>query len=145
MGKTGKASDAPELKFPKTTGKGAGKRVGKDTVSNRELRRRAEARHRADVYMRVHERDRGFCRLCGRAGWTHLHHVVYRSKLGPDETGNLLTLCANPCHADVHAARVRLRLADGRDCDSTDADGIRNGVEVSRQDDAGVWRVVRYV
>lgn len=135
-GKTGQASASasPDLAFPKSRGK-AGK-----GVSDREAQRKAEGATRADVYVRVQTRDAGLCRVCARyTGWLHQHHIVFRSKLGPDSTSNLLSLCVE-CHSDVHGGRLKLAGC----ADQIDADGRLCGVEVLRQVD-GAWLVVRTV
>lgn len=47
----------------------------------------------SELRKRVRRRDRNVCRFCGAAGWLEVHHVLYRSELGPDHASNLITLC----------------------------------------------------
>jgi len=44
----------------------------------------------------VLERDNELCQICGKSG-SHLHHVNYKSKGGPNCANNLITLCVD-CH-----------------------------------------------
>lgn len=56
----------------------------------------------ADVRERVRARD-GACRRCGgSSGGLHVHHIKYRSELGPHEDWNLITLCLR-CHETMHS------------------------------------------
>jgi 5-methylcytosine-specific restriction endonuclease McrA len=47
------------------------------------------------------------CQLCGRHSHLEVHHILPRSRGGPDAKANLVTLCHN-CHRDVHAGHVPL-------------------------------------
>ena len=51
--------------------------------------------------MLVLERDGWKCQSCGSRTNLQVHHLVYRSHLGADESDNLMTLCAN-CHRRQH-------------------------------------------
>lgn len=55
----------------------------------------------------VRERDKGLCRVCGRAIGVQVHHIRYRSQGGGHETSNLVCLCLL-CHHGVHAGHLRL-------------------------------------
>lgn len=95
--------------------------------------RRLEAIARAEVYRAVHLRDRGSCRLCGAVSATHHHHhLVYRSRGGKDTTNNVIICCAS-CHADIHAARVRVT----GDADARDASGLLAGLTIARRPPEG--------
>lgn len=65
------------------------------------------------VSAEVDARDGGRCRNCGRAaGGTpetalHRHHIQYRSRLGTDDSKNVITICGR-CHAEVHAGRLEV-------------------------------------
>ena len=48
-------------------------------------------------------RDKGKCRSCGLRSTLQVHHIVFRSHGGPDETWNLVTLCES-CHSGIHTA-----------------------------------------
>lgn len=57
-------------------------------------------------------RDGWRCRRCGQRypnDMLNVHHRVAKSRLGPDDPVNLLTLCAGPgsnaCHEAVHASK----------------------------------------
>lgn len=59
-----------------------------------------------NVYTEVRERDFNRCVLCKRGyGQTESHHITYRSRGGPDEAWNLISLC-NRCHRTVHELNV---------------------------------------
>ena len=51
----------------------------------------------------VLERDGWRCQHCGSSKDLHVHHVKARSKLGHDESRNLITLC-NFCHRQQHVS-----------------------------------------
>jgi len=57
--------------------------------------------------LRVLKRDSWRCQICGSSTNLHIHHLRFRSRLGGDEIGNLITLCVD-CHGKQH-----LRLARG--------------------------------
>ena len=63
---------------------------------------------------RVLERDGWKCRnpRCGFRGNLHVHHIIYRSQRGKDESWNLITLCSE-CHDRVHAYELSIIVADG--------------------------------
>src|ERR1035438_7384002 len=46
-------------------------------------------------------RDGWRCRSCGSRNSLHVHHIIFRSQQGTDETSNLITLCSS-CHDGVH-------------------------------------------
>ena len=50
---------------------------------------------------KVLERDGWKCQACGRATQLEVHHIQFRSALGDDDLGNLITLCAE-CHRIAH-------------------------------------------
>ena len=62
----------------------------------------------ADPMLRalIEDRDDG-CRICGRRGWLHIHHLVHWEDDGPTDPDNLVALCT-ACHRAVHAGRLRL-------------------------------------
>lgn len=49
----------------------------------------------------VLERDSWKCQECGSLQNLQVHHLNFRSHLGNDDTGNLITLCAL-CHGKKH-------------------------------------------
>ena len=51
----------------------------------------------------VLERDGWRCQNCGSSKDLHVHHVKARSKLGHDESRNLITLCV-VCHRRQHGS-----------------------------------------
>ena len=67
-------------------------------------------RERSTPHRKVLARDGGFCQVpgCSRPA-RHAHHVVYRSRGGDDETGNLVSLCAAHHLHGVHAGYIRAR------------------------------------
>jgi len=52
------------------------------------------------------ERDKGLCRVCGKAA-RHVHHVLYRTEaeMHDHDQDNLMTLC-NPCHNTLHDIKI---------------------------------------
>jgi 5-methylcytosine-specific restriction endonuclease McrA len=91
------------------------------------LRRARQSARRAAAYRLVDLRDRGRCRVCGdTSGPMHHHHIRYRSLGGADSSANVALVCAR-CHADIHAARVRL----SGDADVRDADGLLSGLQIA--------------
>lgn len=75
----------------------------------KERRRRqgsVEARRRK-VYAAVDRRDAKRCRYCGRADTLSHHHIWPRGTGGPDETWNIVTLCAD-CHSAAQNGTPRL-------------------------------------
>ena len=46
-------------------------------------------------------RDRWHCQSCGSTSNLEVHHKEFRSRLGDDSEGNLITLCT-ACHAQMH-------------------------------------------
>ena len=92
-----------------------------------------------EVCAAVDLRDGKACRCCdkrsdpektGLLERGHRHHIVYRSAGGKDETGNLVTLCAD-CHNDEH--KNRLRIEGNPDV----------ALQFFRRDDAGCWFMSR--
>ena len=53
----------------------------------------------------VLDRDQWKCRRCGYRQSLHLHHIIFRSEMGVDESWNLITLC-NTCHDAVHSGKL---------------------------------------
>lgn len=52
-------------------------------------------------------RDNHTCQCCKtKKGTLHVHHIVYRSKGGSDDTDNLITLCEN-CHKKLHKSELK--------------------------------------
>jgi len=49
----------------------------------------------------VLRRDGWRCQSCGSMSNLKLHHKEFRSRLGDDSEGNLITLCT-ACHAQMH-------------------------------------------
>lgn len=53
----------------------------------------------------VLDRDRWKCRRCGYRQALHIHHIIYRSQMGVDESWNLITVC-NECHDAIHSGKL---------------------------------------
>jgi len=49
----------------------------------------------------VLRRDGWRCQSCGSMSNLEVHHKEFRSRLGNDSEGNLITLCT-ACHAQMH-------------------------------------------
>ena len=64
---------------------------------------------------RIFERDGWRCRVPGCSSRRNLqaHHVLYRSRGGPDDDGNLAVLCAAHHLRGIHAGRLRCHGAAG--------------------------------
>jgi 5-methylcytosine-specific restriction endonuclease McrA len=71
-----------------------------------DLRKSPRVRLDADAYrrlrLRVLERDGWRCQFCAATAGLEVHHIRYRSQLGNDSDGNLMTLCSG-CHRTIHA------------------------------------------
>ncbi len=62
---------------------------------------------KAVAYGHIYERDRGVCAspCCTRTDLTP-HHIVFRSRGGGEEDGNILSLCVS-CHLElVHGQKM---------------------------------------
>ena len=59
-------------------------------------------------------RDGHRCRRCGRKGALQVHHVVWLSRGGRTELGNLIALCAG-CHGLVHEELLEVVGRVGRE------------------------------
>lgn len=59
----------------------------------------------------IFNRDTFRCRYCNYRNNLHVHHIVFRSEQGPDETWNLVTLC-NDCHEAVHQHKLSIWSED---------------------------------
>jgi 5-methylcytosine-specific restriction endonuclease McrA len=66
----------------------------------------------AELCLGVLKRDDWKCRSCGYRQTLACHHIIYRSELGPDESWNLVTLCA-ACHAGEHSGNLTIDVAEG--------------------------------
>lgn len=60
----------------------------------------------------VLDRDHWRCRHCGYRQGMSVHHVIFRSDGGRDESWNLITLC-NECHDQVHSYKLYIECAPG--------------------------------
>ena len=56
-------------------------------------------------------RDGWKCRHCGFRNNLAIHHVVFRSEQGPDETWNLAVLCTT-CHDAIHEHNLTIWADD---------------------------------
>ena len=56
---------------------------------------------------KVRARDGEKCRSCKLRNNLSVHHIIYRSQQGPDESWNLITLCVQ-CHDALHAKNLRM-------------------------------------
>jgi 5-methylcytosine-specific restriction endonuclease McrA len=65
-------------------------------------------------------RDSWKCRHCGMRNGLEVHHIIYRSNQGPDETWNLITLCGS-CHSGMHSHKLIL-VNNGNNVYPYDAD-----------------------
>ena len=48
---------------------------------------------------------RGYCQLCGRGGYTEMHHIKSRGSGGDDVAENVCELC-KICHSKAHSAQI---------------------------------------
>lgn len=77
----------------------------KERARQKHKRRRVERRPtspNADQRRRVRKRDGDCCRWCGTTRALQVHHVRYLSQGGPNDMGNLVTLCLGH-HEKVHS------------------------------------------
>lgn len=54
-----------------------------------------------ELCVAILKRDGYKCRSCGARQGLSVHHIIFRSDEGPDESWNLLTLCIG-CHTGIH-------------------------------------------
>lgn len=54
-----------------------------------------------DIYKYIAEHC-PYCMICGKTWRLHIHHIIYRSELGPTSFDNLIRLCEK-CHEMVHS------------------------------------------
>jgi 5-methylcytosine-specific restriction endonuclease McrA len=54
-----------------------------------------------ELKKRILERDGWKCQHCGRRDQLQLHHLIRRSRMGPDCEENLIVLCGD-CHRALH-------------------------------------------
>ncbi len=91
-------------------------KVEKRILKSRAKREAEKVARAAWDWMRrqIYVRDDGKCRVCGRVVHlqhanplriAHVHHVIYRSAGGPDETWNLCLLCCY-CHDAEHVQKT---------------------------------------
>jgi 5-methylcytosine-specific restriction endonuclease McrA len=64
------------------------------------MARRAEPTYKM-IRAFVLERDGWRCQQCGAREHLDVHHLLARSRGGPDEERNLMTLCRR-CHREFH-------------------------------------------
>jgi len=59
---------------------------------------------------RTFTRDGWRCQVpgCGSRAHLHAHHVIYRSRNGPDEAWNLVAIC-RACHEMIHSGCISVR------------------------------------
>lgn len=70
----------------------------------------------------------------------HVHHVIFKSKGGPDTPENLLTLCET-CHQDLHAGKFELKAKGKR---SATKHATEMGIIKSQLDECGIAHQVTY-
>lgn len=75
------------------------------SVFDKRDQQREKLTRQRSVYAAVDYRDEHRCRCCGRKDHLHHHHIVFRSKQGPDCTENVVLLCTF-CHALLHARQL---------------------------------------
>lgn len=68
----------------------------------------------AALCRKVLERDGWKCQnpRCGYRESLHVHHIIYRSQQGKDESWNLITVC-NQCHDRIHDYKLFIFVAEG--------------------------------
>ena len=67
-----------------------------------------------ELCLRVLGREGWRCRnpRCGMRNGLHVHHIIYRSEQGPDESWNLVAIC-HECHALIHAYQLFIGVTEG--------------------------------
>jgi hypothetical protein len=71
-------------------------------------KKKSKRKTRREIREAVISRDK-CCTVCGKTSGLEVHHVIYRSKGGTDDMGNLVTLCKS-CHAEKHKGEPIHRL-----------------------------------
>jgi 5-methylcytosine-specific restriction endonuclease McrA len=85
----------------------------------------ADAKTVADAMVKtIRKRDKNRCRCCGvfvhfdsivlplKQG--QVHHIIYRSKGGANDSNNLVLVCAK-CHAKIHAHEIEVVGTSAKD------------------------------
>jgi 5-methylcytosine-specific restriction endonuclease McrA len=72
-----------------------------NTIFPKHPRVRLKPEAYAQLCRKVFDRDSWRCQNCGRASELQVHHLRFRSALGDDDMGNLITLCFS-CHEKIH-------------------------------------------
>jgi phage terminase large subunit GpA-like protein len=64
--------------------------------------------------LKVFRRDKWRCRnpRCGMRNGLHVHHILFRSENGPDESWNLVAICRE-CHDLIHGYQLFIWVAEG--------------------------------
>ena len=56
-----------------------------------------------ELCSQVWGRDRGICQICDRYTVVpDYHHVIFRSQGGSDSLDNMMIVCKDPCHNEIH-------------------------------------------
>ena len=56
-------------------------------------------------------KKQGYCHICGAAGWTEWHHIIYRSQGGDESPENLIEVCPK-CHGAIHRGEISREALD---------------------------------
>ena len=81
---------------------------GTPRVIDRIQQKRDYAKQERECRIAVKQRDKGRCVVPGcREASKHLHHIVYRSRGGKWQSGNIASLCVMH-HQMVHAALIQI-------------------------------------
>jgi len=71
------------------------------SIGPRVPRLRLDAASYESLRQQVLRRDGWRCQACGAMSNLEVHHKEFRSHLGDDSEGNMITLCTE-CHAHTH-------------------------------------------
>ena len=71
------------------------------SIGQKPVRLRLDPVSYEKLRQQVLRRDGWRCQSCGTMSNLEVHHKEFRSRLGDDSEGNLITLCT-ACHAQMH-------------------------------------------
>lgn len=88
----------------------------------------------ASVHTYVLQRDGWKCRCCGRRNHLHVHHIIFRSNQGSDDSSNLVALCMG-CHDKVHGKVLGQKITIlAKSGDTKDAPDANAGLKFIREE-----------
>jgi 5-methylcytosine-specific restriction endonuclease McrA len=74
-------------------------------------------KHKRIIDKELLKKKDGYCKYCGKWGYTENHHIKSKASGGNDEESNIIELCRE-CHTRVHAGNISreelYKMVEGR-------------------------------